>query len=207
MRTNLYVDGLNLYYRALQGKPYRWLNLGQLARLLLSQHQVNRIRYFTAILSNRPADPTQGQRQQTYLRALRTVPDLSIHYGYLLGKKKRRPLANPPPTGPRTVEVLDTEEKGSDVNLASHLLLDGFEDDYELAVVISNDSDLQTPIDLVRTRLNKEVGVFDPSLRRSFQLYKAASWYRPLRRGPLMASQFPGTLRDSQGTITKPSGW
>lgn len=154
-----------------------------------------------------PSDPTQGQRQQAYLRALRTVPDLSIHDGHHLAKKKRRPLASPPSTGPRTVEILETEEKGSDVNLASLLLLDAFEDDDELAVVMSNDSDLQAPINLARIRLNKEVGVFDPSRRRSFQLHKAASWYRSLRRGPLMASQFPGTLRDSQGIITKPSGW
>ena len=36
------------------------------------------------------------------------------------------PLAHPPSVGPQTVEVIGTEEKGSDVNLASYLLLDGF---------------------------------------------------------------------------------
>ena len=56
-----------------------------------------------------------------------------------------RPLAKPPVSGHRYVEILDTEEKGSDVNLASFLLLDGFDDEYELAVVISNDSDLSSP--------------------------------------------------------------
>ena len=58
----------------------------------------------------------------------------------------------------RTVEILDTEEKGSDVNLASYLLLDGFEDAYEMAVVVSNDSDLQLPIKMVRTTLEKTGG-------------------------------------------------
>ncbi len=67
-------------------------------------------------------------------------------------------MASPPENGPRTVEVLDTEEKGSDVNLASYLLLDGFEDAYEMAVVVSNDSDLQLPITMVRDRLRKRVG-------------------------------------------------
>ena len=62
-------------------------------------------------------------------------------------------MAQQPETGPRTVEILDTEEKGSDVNLASHLLLDGFDDEYEMAVVVSNDSDLELPIRMVRTRL------------------------------------------------------
>ena len=203
----MYIDGLNLYYRALRGTPQRWLDLGKLARLLLSQHQVVRIRYFTALVANRPGDPTQAQRQQTYLRALQTVPDLTIHYGHLLAKTKRRPLATQPRAGSRTVEILDTEEKGSDVNLASYLLVDGFEDEYDLAIVISNDSDLQLPISMTRTRLGKQVGVFDPSRRRSFELYQAASWYRPLRRGPLNASLFPDTLHDAQGAITKPAHW
>ena len=174
---------------------------------MLPQHQVNRIRYFTAIDTNRPSDPTQAQRQQAYLRALQTVPDLTIHYGHLLSKTKRRPLARQPLTGPRTVEVLDTEEKGSDVNLASYMLMDGFDDDDELAVVVSNDSDLELPIRMARTRLGKQIGVFDPSSRRSFELHKAASWYRPLRKGPLGASLFPDTLADARGRVTKPNGW
>ena len=191
----------------MRGTPYRWLDLGELAHLLLPGHEVNRIRYFTSPVSNRPDDPTQAQRQQTYLRALKTLPDLTIHYGHFLEKTKRRPLASPPQTGPRTVEVLDTEEKGSDVNLASYLLLDGFENAYEMAVVLSNDSDLQLPITMVRDRLGKQVGVFDPSRRRSFELHNAASWYRPLRQGPLSASLFPDTISDGQGAITKPAGW
>ena len=191
----------------MQGTPYRWLDIGKLARLLLPQHQIARIRYFTALVANRPGDPTQAQRQQAYVRALQTVPDLTVHYGHLLAKRKRRPLARQPETGPRTVEILDTEEKGSDVNLASYLLLDGFENEYETAVVVSNDSDLELPIRMARTRLGKQIGVFDPSRRRSFELHAAASWYRPLRRGPLSVSLFPDTLTDAQGQITKPGGW
>ena len=112
-----------------------------------------------------------------------------------------------PRTGPRTAEILDTEEKGSDVNLASYLLLDGFDDEYELAVVVSTDSDLVLPIRMARSRLGKQVGVFDPSRRRSFELHGAASWYRPLRQGPLSASLFPDTLSDSKGALAKPAGW
>ena len=103
--------------------------------------------------------------------------------------------------------MLNIEEKGSDVNLATYLLTDGFEDDYEMAVVISNDSDLTLPIRMTSTKLGKQVGVFDPTRRRSFQLHDAASWYRPLRKGPLSASLFPDTLSDAQGNFTKPAGW
>ena len=191
----------------MQDTPYRWLDLRELARLLLPKHDVGRIRYFTALVTSRGNDPTQAQRQQAYLRALRTLPNFTIHYGHFLAKTKRRPLAQLPQTGSRTVEILDVEEKGSDVNLASYLLLDGFKDEYEMAVVISNDSDLQVPIRIARTSLGKQVGVFDPSRRRSFELHNASSWYRPLRRGPLSASQFPDTLTDARGPIGKPAGW
>jgi hypothetical protein len=61
------------------------------------------------------------------------------------------PLASPVPGGPTTVRVLKTEENGSDVNLATYLLSDAYEQVFEKAVVISNDSDLCTPIALVRT--------------------------------------------------------
>ena len=207
IRVNFYIDGLNLYYRALRGTSFRWLDIGKLAGLLLPQHQIGQIRYFTSLIHSRPPDPTQPQRQQTYLRALGTIPSLSIHYGHFLPKKKRLPLSQQPKSGSRIVEILDTEEKGSDVNLASHLLMDGFENRYDMAVVISNDSDLVTPIEMVRTKLNKQIGVFDPSRVHSFQLKNAASWYRRLRRGPLSGSLFPGAISDPQGTITKPVGW
>ena len=118
IRTNVYIDGFNLYYRALRGTSYRWLDVGKLASLLLPQHDIGRIRYFTALVVNRPGDPTQPQRQQTYLRALQTVPNLSIHYGHFLVNTKWRPLAQHPQTGPRTVEILNAEEKGSDVTLS-----------------------------------------------------------------------------------------
>ena len=207
MRTNVYVDGFNLYYRAIRGTQYRWLDLGRLSQLLLPGHEIHRIRYFTARVTNRTSDRTQAQRQQMYLRALETIPNLTVHYGHFMESTKRRPLAHPPNDGRHSVEILDTEEKGSDVNLTTYLLMDGFEDDYEMAVVISNDSDLQFPIAMVRTRLGKQIGVVDPSDRRSFELSNAASWYRRLRSGPLSASLFPSTVNDANGAITKPHSW
>lgn len=207
MRANIYVDGFNLYYGALRGTAYRWLDLTQLGRELLPSHTINRIRYFTARIRPRPDDPQKATRQQTYLRALATLPNLSIHYGHFLDKRVRMPLAQPPIQGPRTAEVLRTDEKGSDVNLATYLLADGFRGDYELAAVISNDSDLTLPIELVRQELHLDVGVFNPQTITSRALQNAASFYRPVRPNALRASQFPTTLRDQHGLMTKPHGW
>ena len=109
----------------------------------------------------------------------------------------------------RTVEILDTEEKGSDVNLATYLIIDGYENDYEQAVVISNDSDLALPIAKVRTKLGRPVGVVnpDPKKHTTRQLAMSATFQRRIRVAALQKSQFPAVLRDSKGVIKKPSSW
>ena len=55
MITNLYIDGFNLYYRALKDTPFRWLDLRRLAEILFPEDAINRVCYFTARLDARPA--------------------------------------------------------------------------------------------------------------------------------------------------------
>lgn len=121
MRTNVYVDGFNLYYGALKGTPYRWLDIATLCTLLLPNHQIHRIRYFTARIQPLPNDSTKHQRQDAYLRALQTIPQATIHFGHYLKRPIRMPLVNSPNNNPQFVEVWRIEEKGSDVNLATYL--------------------------------------------------------------------------------------
>lgn len=99
------------------------------------------------------------------------------------------------------------DEKGSDVNLAALLLVDGFRRDYEVAVVISTDSDLALPMRLVRTQLQLPVGLLKPGRWYANELIRAASFWKPIREGVLAASQLPPQLTDEHGTITKPSDW
>ena len=134
-RTYVYVDGFNVYY-GIRYTPFRWLDLGRLARLTVPNAEISSIRYFTARIEARD-DPDQPQQQAIYLRALQTIPDLSIHFGQFRSNQVRMALVDPPPIGPRTALVWKTEEKGSDVNLATYLLADGFEARYEQAVVVS----------------------------------------------------------------------
>ena len=81
MITNVYIDGFNLYYRALKDTPFRWLDLRKLAETLFPEDAVNRVSYFTARLDARPGNPGQAQRQLIYLRALATVPGFDAYYG------------------------------------------------------------------------------------------------------------------------------
>jgi NYN domain len=207
VRANVYVDGFSLYYAALKGTPYKWLNLWRLSRFLLPRDRIHRIRYFTTLPSLFPWDQSRGQPHLTYVRALKTLPGMSVHYGSFRVGGERLPDSGRPDS--EREHVIVREEKGSDVNLASMLLLDGFRGDYEVAVVISTDSDLALPMRLVRTRLQLPVGLLKPGKRRSFanELVRAATFYKPIRKGVLAASQLPVQLRDAHGTITKPSAW
>lgn len=212
MRTNVYIDGFNLYYGCLKGTSHKWLDLAAFCQASFPppRNQIHRIRYFTAHVIARPNDPQQPQ-QQTFLRALRTIPHLSVHLGRYLEKPTRMPLDPPPTVGPKTVQVMKSEEKGSDVNIACHLLVDAFDGDYDAAVVISNDSDLAEPIRLVRRRFGKPVIVLHPcgsGRQPSYELQKVASKSMRVDASLLPACQFPATLTDAAGrTIHKPASW
>jgi len=127
MLTNVYVDGFNLFYGALKGTPHKWLDLDALCRRLLPSDDVQRIRYFTARVSARPSDPHLPTRQQAYLRALLTIPHLTVHEGEFYVTYPTMALYEPTAaagTPSRFARVIKTEEKGSDVNIATYLMLD-----------------------------------------------------------------------------------
>lgn len=177
-----------------------------MCELLLPHDEIAQIRYFTALVTPRRNDPRQTQRQQAFIRALETFPNISIHYGSFLTNPVTLPLANPSGRH-RTARVIKTEEKGSDVNIASMLLVDGFRKRFEVAVVISNDSDLVLPISIVRDELELPVGVVNPRGHPSYELRRVSTFFKRIRRGVLEASQLPPTLRDHRGTIRKPAEW
>lgn len=207
MNTFVYIDGFNLYYGAVKGTPHKWLNLAVLCNNLLPNFNIVKIKYYTAKVGARPSDPGQPVRQQTYLRALRTLPNLEIIYGQFLQHKVRMRLANPPKQGNKVAEVIKTEEKGSDVNIATHMIHDGHLDRYDVAVLVSNDSDLAEPVRIVRHELGKTVGMLNPHKYPSHELKKHVMFMKPIRMGVLGASQFPEKLHDADGTFHKPREW
>jgi len=209
MRTNVYIDAFNLYYRSLRSTPYRWLDLSKLCNALLPKNQINEIKYFTALVSARPNDVNQPVRQQIYIRALNTIPNLSVIYGHYLSHVVNMPVAHCSPGQQKYVDVIKTEEKGSDVNLATHMLHDGHLNKYDVAIVISNDSDLLEPIKIVRSILGKKVGIVipNPKLHPSAILMKNADFIRNIRQSTLQACQFPPTLTDRHGQFSKPVSW
>lgn len=213
--ASVYIDGLNLYRRLLAGRPdLKWLDIEALAEHLLPEYDIVRVRYFTAVIKALPgADATSPQRQQAYLRALRSLPRTTVE----LGKFRIDPRVMPVhPTEweadgtPRRVKVKKTEEKGSDVALASRLLVDAMHGDSDLYAVLTNDSDLVMPLRLVRDDLGREVGLLSPMQRKraSNELKQTnPSLHRQVTLESVAASQLPDDLRDDAGTIHRPPKW
>lgn len=256
MRTRVYVDGFNLYYGALKDTPFKWLDPVKLAyQLLPAGHSVTKLKYFTARVSG-IRDAGAPARQQAYLSALGTLPEVEILFGTFLSKTIWRPLTNLPIAGRRistpnpvtipagtysvsgpTTQTLPVgahgqrpsgtkkrrkrtpplpdavvsqvhtmEEKGSDVNLAVHLLNDAWKKSFDAAVVISNDTDLVTPIRMVSLDQGRPVFVVCPSGKRmASRLAKAATYRRHVRTGMLRASQFPTNIPGL--SVSKPATW
>ena len=230
VETNVYIDGFNFYYGAAKDTPFKWANLKILCELVLPGIHIKRLRYFTALVKPTPTDPQKRQRQEVYLRALQTIPNLTVHYGHYLQSTVLMRLAHPPSTGPRSVEVLKMEEKGSDVNIATYMLVDAFRGDCDQQVVITNDSDLSEPIRIINHELKMPVGILNPHTQNtadrrarfagttplrakpSVELKKVARFYREITSEGsschMAQSQFPTTFTDVNGkSIRKPGTW
>jgi uncharacterized LabA/DUF88 family protein len=203
--TIVYIDGFNLYYRALKGSPHKWLDLPALVDRVLGE-QVTLVRYFTARVSAMPHDPQAPARQQALLRVLEADPRIRIHYGQFKMREKVGELIKPPPKRLTIATIRTFEEKGSDVNLAAYALADAYEGRADKVVLLTNDSDLATPAQLLRDR-GTTVGVIIPKkgLRSNTV---PADFYKTLRPGDLAASHLPDPARDRAGRpVSKPVGW
>jgi len=223
-KTNVYVDGFNLYYGAVKDTPYKWLDLATFCQNLFPKKNISKIKYFSARVKVSRHDPNVPTRQDYYWRALKTIRHLEIIKGHFVRWPRRMPqfplayvnnIYNKPP---QNVQVQRSEEKGSDVNLATCLLYDCFVKDFDDAIVVSNDSDLALAIEMITSKLGKNVIVVnpnrtdrvrkDPLLRTSQDLKRVATSCIPSVNTKMLAnSQFPSTLTDSRGQFHKPSKW
>ena len=212
MRTYVYIDGFNFYYGAVKNTPYKWLDFKKLLQLLLDpKHNIISIKYFTAMVSGK-IDPNQPIRQNTYIRALKKyIPEIKIFLGHFLSHDVYRPIAHQIDDrlfgkSIRFVKIIKTEEKGSDVNLAVHLLNDAWEDLYECAIVISNDIDLAEALKFVKQKNKKRIGLLTPwRYNPSKKLLNHADFNKIIRKGPLSQAQLPDPIPGTN--LHKPEVW
>lgn len=208
LRTIVYVDGFNLYYGAVRGGPYKWLNLDRFFTMLRPSDDVLAVKYFTAEI----VGPTKAN-QDTFLAALATFPRVKV----ILGKFKRKRikcefatcgLAHP---GDRFFEK--PEEKRTDVNIAVTMLDDAYQDLCDQFVLVSGDSDLVPAVRMIRDRFpTKRIVVYIPAQNpvrgAAVELRGAAHKHRELPLNLLPLCQLPARLPDGiGGFITKPTSW
>lgn len=225
MRGIFYIDGFNFYYLRTKALPaLKWLNLKAMADQIVDPSvTVTTVNYYTANVSGK-VDSGAPQRQAAYFRALATVPEIRIHKGQFLFSEKwaglvRPARAKPEPylwtqPEPSVVYVKKTEEKGSDVNLGAHLVRDAFMKRFDIAYVLTNDTDLVEPIRIVTQEVGLQVCIVAPCRQRgripipSPSLAKVSSFALYIDDAHLAASQFPDPIiQAGKADIRKPATW
>ncbi len=206
MRAHAYIDGFNLYHGALEQRPhYKWLDPYALCERLVPDAELELVRFFSARVGG-SLDPGQPQRQDVYWRALGGVDRLIIHEGKFQTKTRRLPLAGTDPY--ELAEVRVPEEKGSDVNLATYLMLDAAERGIDLALVVSDDHDLEEPLRLVRSHYGLRLIVASPRNRDTLRRAVGADEMRTIHEELLEACQLPDPAPDEDfHLVHRPSSW
>jgi hypothetical protein len=210
--TNFYIDGFNLYNGLARRSrargvmtEHRWLDLRELARYLLPDCEIQDVYYFTSPIK-RFEDAEQAGRQEIFWAALRATGGVTR----VMGKFEKQPANRRLHADSTTsVYVWDIKEKGSDVNLASLLLHDAYEQACERAAVVSDDSDLALPVEIAARVLPAGVYVFNPNKAKvaGGGLRSRATHYEWIPDTAFAACQLPSDVRGPRGAISKPGDW
>jgi len=179
-----------------------------LSQKLFPNDTITVVRYFTARI--RTLDDEQApQRQETYLRALDTLaPVVSVHFGHIQLDESWRRLQHPIAGLAKSALISHTQEKGSDVNLASHFLLDACRNCFEKAAVVTSDGDFAEAIRLVQHELKLPVTLVHPTERpvRALSRVEPSEILR-LSLSSVRMCQFPKVLTDDDGEFRCPESW
>jgi len=200
-RVIAYVDGFNLYFglRSKGWQRYYWLNIREIVRRLLRPGQVLAyVKYFTARVSG---PPEKRDRQNEFIEALSTLPDLSIYYGkYQINSQKCRSCG---------VIAQIPNEKMTDVNIAVEMLVDAHQNLFDTALLVSADSDLTGPVRAIRALFpEKRVVLAFPPDRSSWELQQVAHAYFTIGQFQFRKSQFPDEVRKPDGyVLRRPATW
>jgi uncharacterized LabA/DUF88 family protein len=199
-RVVVYVDGFNLYFRLMEAglKKYRWLDIYALAKNILKDNQsLVAVKYFTSRVNN---DPEKQKRQTTHIEALQTT-GICIFYGHYQNDNiECKICGNTWKKG---------NEKMTDVNIATNLIIDAYMDIYDTAILISGDSDLVPPIRSVHKYFHsKRVVIAFPPRRKNNTVAIASKGNFIIGRKKLIESQLPLTISKKDGFILeKPKEW
>jgi len=199
-RVIAYIDGFNLYFgmREAGFDQCRWLNVKRLIESLLQSNQeLAGVKYYTSRVSN---SPDKQKRQSTYLDALGSV-GVEIFYGnYQDNNLECKRCGN---------AWKSAKEKMTDVNIATAIIIDAFKDEYDMAMLISGDSDLTPPIKAVHNLFKaKRVFIAFPPKRHNSSMAIVAKGSLIIGRKKLVDAQFDDEVISKTGyKLKKPIDW
>ncbi len=199
-RVIVYIDGFNLYFGMREAglDHCRWLDVNKMTSKLLQSHQtLVKIKYFTSRVSN---NPDKQKRQATYIDALESIGVEIVYGNYQDGAQECKRCGNIWRTA---------KEKMTDVNIATSMLLDAVNDEYDMAMLVSGDSDLVPPIKAIHEKFNnKRVMVSFPPKRNNSSISLVAKGSFTIGRKTLVDSQFDDTVKSKTGYLLKiPVSW
>ena len=213
-RTIVYVDGSNLYYGLLRQTAHKWLDLSAFAKkLLIPEYQVKTIKYFASRVIDTTCDHHRSDRQDKYIDALSCQGVLVIEGYYRRRVERLEATENPCKTCPLVkrkgfIRGTRVSEKLTDVNLATEMLKDAYENRADAFVLISGDADLAPALRIIRYSTVKSVIVFNPQAHICNELRRYATFYRNIPPGFAEGCRLPDSLMTADGrTISCPTAW
>ena len=213
-RTIVYVDGSNLYYGLLRGTFFKWLDVAAFVKkLLLPEYNVDAVKYFASRVIDKTEGHHRAERQDKYLDAL-SCRGIQVFEGYYRVRVERLAAADAPckacglTTHPGYVRGKRMSEKLTDVNMATELLKDAYENKADAFVLVSGDADFAPALRVVRYSTRHSVIVFNPQSGISNELRRYATFYRNIAPDLVDGCRLPDSFCTGDGrTIHCPEAW
>ena len=244
IRVVVYIDALNFYYGVLLGSRWKWLDLEKWCEAILpnpDRERLAAVHYCTSLVGGR--DQFAVQRQVVYLKALRargfwdarsplekrqlalpaTLSDLAKSGGLQIhhGRHEKAHAWGHLPNEDARRKFNTWREKQTDVNLAARMVADAAQNRFDLAILVTNDSDYVGACRVVREEFRKDMLLFPPApplnpagavtggerrkVRELVESVGGMANVRDILPESLAGSQFPETIPGTK--IHRPESW
>lgn len=200
-RVIAYVDGFNLYHglKKARWEKYLWLDIqGLLNEFIENNETLLSVKYYTSRIRG---EKDKKNRQKNFLKAQEMVGNINVIYGkYAVRRKFCRTCGQ----GWRSYE-----EKKTDTNLATDMVLDACLDEFDVALLLGGDSDMVPPVNQINNNFpTKSVRLLVPPARRNQELISLCSTMHKIKEKHLQRNQFADKLiLSSDLVLTRPKTW
>ncbi|MBI2853208.1 MAG: NYN domain-containing protein [Chloroflexi bacterium] len=144
-RVMIFIDGSNMYHSLKNHFKRTDINLEKFCEKLVEKRRLIRIYYYNALVGRRE-EAERYQSQQAWFSSVRMIPYCEVRLGRLVYAG----WPNSPPY-----------EKGVDIMLTTDLLTHSFKNNYDIAILVSEDGDYVGALQAVKDNgKNVEVALF-----------------------------------------------